>query len=245
MTDRTLRLSRILSSRRLDALVCSLPVNVFMVSGYTPVIGNTLAIAGPDKLLVMLVPEDEKHLAAEVFNGEIKTFAAGSLEDLDDLLQVQREPLARILAEHSVQFGTIGYDSGDAMQPFTYASQNVYGSSIRALLGSAVPAAKLVDVCDTLNDARAALTTDELDGVRRVCGFAARGFETAASQLRPGLTEREVAEQFRAAIGQACGNNARCGAFTFCMSGPNAAQAYAAYQLTRDRALTPGDLALV
>jgi Xaa-Pro aminopeptidase len=174
----------------------------------------------------------------------VNSFAAGSLDDLKDLLQTQREPLARILEHHGLKSGTVGYDGGDTVQPFTYAAQNVYGSSCRAILGSAAPAAKLVDVCDTLNDARAVLTGAELDDLLQACGFAAAGFERAAARLQPGVTERRVAGQFRAAIEEACGTVARCGAFTFCMSGPNAAQVYAAYQLTRDRVLSPGDLAL-
>ena len=91
MIDRTQRLRKIMTSRTLDGLVCSLPVNVFMVSGYAPVIGNTLAIAGRDAAVTLLVPEDEKHLAAGAFNGPVQAFAGGSLEELKDLLQTQRD----------------------------------------------------------------------------------------------------------------------------------------------------------
>jgi hypothetical protein len=42
-------------------------------------IGNTLAIAGRDAAVTLLVPEDEKHLAAGAFNGPVNAFAAGLL----------------------------------------------------------------------------------------------------------------------------------------------------------------------
>ena len=43
-------------------------------------------------------------IASEVFNGEIKTFAAGSLEDLDDLLQVQRLKKRKLFLRDRIRF---------------------------------------------------------------------------------------------------------------------------------------------
>ncbi len=42
-----------------------------------------------------------------------------------------------------------------------------------------------------------------------------------------------------------CTGEERHGGYAFCMSGPNSADAKAAYQLTRTRRIGPGDFALV
>jgi Xaa-Pro aminopeptidase len=68
-----------------------------------------------------------------------------------------------------------------------------------------------------------------------------------ALHLRGGLTETAVAALFGAPLGETAPelHSERAGGFTFCMSGVNAAQAYAAYQRSRSSVLQPGTLALV
>ncbi len=56
------------------------------------------------------------------------------------------------------------------------------------------------------------------------------------------MRETEVAAAFGVPLSEAEG---RAGGFTYCMSGPNSAEACAAYQHTRSRQLTSGDFALV
>ena len=43
----------------LDALVCTLPMNVLLLSGFWPVIGTSAAIFTRDGKITLLVPEDE------------------------------------------------------------------------------------------------------------------------------------------------------------------------------------------
>ena len=47
-SERLDRIKRALSSSQLDVLVCSLPMNVLMITGYWPVVGNSVAIATRD-----------------------------------------------------------------------------------------------------------------------------------------------------------------------------------------------------
>ncbi len=59
----------------LDAVVCSLPLNVLLLTGYWPVVGKSLAVAVRGGPTVLLVPEDERELAEGGGADEVRTFA--------------------------------------------------------------------------------------------------------------------------------------------------------------------------
>ena len=80
---------------RLDALVCSLPANVLLLTGYWPVVGKSLAVAAHGRTVV-LVPEDERELAEQGWADEIRTFRPASLEDLRTPAEAVRGPLAEV-----------------------------------------------------------------------------------------------------------------------------------------------------
>jgi len=49
----------------LDALVCTPPKNVLLLSGYWPVVGTGAAIALPDGEVRLIIPEDEQDFAVQ------------------------------------------------------------------------------------------------------------------------------------------------------------------------------------
>ena len=57
--DRVRRIQRVLSENNWDALVCTLPSNVLLLSGYWPVIGSAVAFFTRDGGVIVLAPEDE------------------------------------------------------------------------------------------------------------------------------------------------------------------------------------------
>ena len=63
--ERVARIQRALGAHRLDALVCTLPSNVRLATGYWPVIGSAIAIATREGAIAVLAPEDEARFAAE------------------------------------------------------------------------------------------------------------------------------------------------------------------------------------
>ena len=81
-TERIDRIAYALRGAKLDGLVCALPANVLLLSGYWPVVGVSIAIATADGAVVLLVPEDERELASHCGAEEICTFQPGSLTDL-------------------------------------------------------------------------------------------------------------------------------------------------------------------
>src|SRR5947199_10566753 len=46
-----------------DLLVCAMPANVLLLSGYWPAVGYSMSLATRDGRLGLLVPDDDDHLA--------------------------------------------------------------------------------------------------------------------------------------------------------------------------------------
>src|SRR5581483_2997397 len=80
--DRIGRIQRVLSESDWDGLVCTLPSNVLLLSGYWPVIGSAVAICTREGATIVLAPQDERELAQQSWADEVRTFEGGSLKDL-------------------------------------------------------------------------------------------------------------------------------------------------------------------
>lgn len=247
--ERSRRLTSALIEAGMDAVVCALPVNVLLLSGYWPVVGTAVAIATRDGAVYVCAPEDEQELAARGWADEVQTFAPGSLAELKDASEAVRAPLCEMLKRVGVARGSVvGYETGECSEPASYVALHLYGGSLQRALAQAFPFTALVPADRLLAEQRATLTPFELERVRAACHIAERAFLCGARYLRLGLRETEVAAKFRAPLSvltEADEEIARADGFVFCMSGPNAAKAYAAYQRSRARKLTHGDLALV
>jgi Xaa-Pro aminopeptidase len=64
---RSERVKNALRDGDLDAVLCALPSNVLMLTGYFPVVGTSVAIFTGDGEICLLAPEDETELAARSF----------------------------------------------------------------------------------------------------------------------------------------------------------------------------------
>lgn len=246
---------RAMDEARLDGLVCALPTNILLLTGYWPVVGTSVAISARNGRLILLVPEDEATLARRGWADEVRTFRPGSLRRLTDAGEVLRVPLMDAAQDTIIESQTrsvrIGYERYGGFAPSSYASLHLHGAAIGELLGSAFPSAALVAADMELARLREVKTTHEIARIRAACSVAAGAFVKGAVQLRPGLREFEAASLFRAhlsagMVGSADSDGAaRADGFVYCMSGQNSAQAGAAYARSRDRRIEQGDLVLV
>jgi Xaa-Pro aminopeptidase len=84
-----------------DLIVCALPMNVLLLSGYWPVIGTGLAIASAEGQITLLVPEDEEDLAKCGWANEIRTFKSGSLDEIVTVAEAIRAPLRELAKSFS------------------------------------------------------------------------------------------------------------------------------------------------
>ena len=244
-SERMTRIAAALTEARLDALICSSATEVLLLTGFWPVMGNSVAICTSHGEVQVIVPEDELELAQLTSSCQIHPYRPGGLDTLEDPLHRIEEPLR--LATRGLDHSRIGLQLSQGAQPSSYADGTQFRASMLELLQQLHPNATFVS-CDALLEAlKAAKTPKELRLITTACRVAATGFARAAEAIQPGKKETEVAaamQQVFETTPQACCLQRSYGYF-FCMSGPNSATAAAAYARTRQRRIEPGDLVMI
>ncbi len=180
----------------LDAVVCTLPMNVLLLTGYWPVVGKSLAAAVRGGRIALLVPEDERELAERGWADEVRTFEPASLHDLRTPEEAVRKPFTDLAWSLGIARGAVGYEPGGASEPASYAAMHLYGTRILDLLREAFPSARLVPAGDGLTRLRSVKTPREIDGIRATCRIVESAFLEGAGRLRAGLRETEAAVCF-------------------------------------------------
>jgi Xaa-Pro aminopeptidase len=207
----------------------------------------SLALADPKGRVIVLAPQDEAALAHGGWADEVRTFEPASLHDLRTASTAIVKPLGDAARDMGLG-GRIGYEAGPAVVPAPYVGMHLYGADLPRLLNEAIANSLPVAADDILGVLRSVPTDREAARIRSACHIAQRAFEQHVLTIHAGLTEDEAAgriEPALASLGIDQHGAARAGGRVFCMSGPNAADAYAAFQISRDRRLQPGDLVLV
>jgi len=228
----------------LDAFVCALPINVLLLSGYWPVVGTSFAVFTRDGQVLLLVPEDELEIAKNGWADDVVSYAAGSLSDLQSTSEIVIRELRKIATKLSLK--TIGFESGVVSVPVSYAAMTLFGWSIQAILSEAFAPAELRPAESELAILRSMLTPDEIVRVRKACKIAEDAFSYVQGELKVGATEIEVASAIGERLNPADRHDVtRADGFVFCMSGENAYDASAAFQISRTRRLREHDLVLV
>ncbi|MGH9739626.1 MAG: M24 family metallopeptidase [Candidatus Acidiferrales bacterium] len=247
-SERKRRIQEDLCEARLAAVVCALPSNVLLHSGYWPVVGASIAIVISDGPTILLVPKDEEELARTGFADVIETFVPDKLNEAKTISESIKPRLADLLQEHKLRGTSVGVECNESSQAASYLAMHLYGDNLPRMLADLLPEARLVPINERVASAKCVKTQIEIDKIRQACGIAKNAFEIAAAQLRPGMREPEAAALFRgrlSAIGTLPSAVQRCDGFAFCMSGPNSATACAAYARTRQRMLEPADLVMI
>ncbi|HJT87995.1 MAG TPA: Xaa-Pro peptidase family protein [Bryobacteraceae bacterium] len=237
--ERVERLQEGMRAAGLDALACTLPENVLLLSGYFPVVGASLALATRDGEVTLVVPEDEKELAECGGANRVLTFEPASLERITDAVEAARRALEAIPLNGYV----VGFECGASFEPASYASMQLYGCAVPDLF----PGATLRPASELLSRMKALLTPIESDRVRRACRIAEIAFERGAEMLCVGLKETEAAEQFRVplvTVGTGFEGVSRAEGYVFCMSGAHSGKAYGAYARSRSREIAFTDFVL-
>jgi Xaa-Pro dipeptidase len=232
---------------QLGALVCADPANVLMLSGYWPVIGASLVVCDARQKLTLIVPEEEQQLAEEGFADEVHPFAPGSLLEMRTTIQAVRPALQAVVGSLGLDREAIGIEASEAMVPAGYVETYRYRFALSELLRREYPRADVRPADHMLARLRSLKTPREIERLRLACGAARDAFVHGTSRLKEGMNEQQMAAVFREPLAGADVdlNRHRCDGFTYCMSGANAYDAFAAYQRSRSRIVQRGDLALV
>lgn len=244
-SERAEQIQTALGEHGIDLLVCALPANVLMASGYWPVVGTGVALAFAKGQIRLLIPEDEAELAASGWADEVHTFQPGSLGKMQTAAEAIEKRLAELAGSGRWR---IGYEAGACSEPASYAAMHLYGGGMAALLASCFPEAVLIPADDMLAELRARKTGAEIERIRTACEIARGAFAAAEKQVTAGSSETDVANSARNSLSQGLkmfANIQRADGFAWCMSGPNSALAAAAYARSRRREIQNGDLVLV
>jgi Xaa-Pro dipeptidase len=247
-SDRRATVQDTLRAAQLDALVCALPANVLLLTGYWPVVGTSIAIAVRDGPTVLLAPQDEQELAEQGGADEVHTYQPALLDRLETLAEAQFPPLSKLGRKFSLQDKRIGHEHGGWYEAASYAAMHLYQASMVELLRGAFDRPCLLPADEELTVLRSRKTPRELDRIRLACRIAGEAFEAGRLRLQDGMKETEAAALFRPPLsidGVGREGVERADGFTFCMSGPNSADASGAFARSRARQLRAQDLVLV
>ena len=246
--ERISRIQDALKRAELGAVLCTLPSYVLMLSGYWPVIGTAIAIATADGEVAILAPEDELPFAEHSWATRVRTFKCGSLDQITTPALAAIDPLRSLLHDMNLHCARIGYELGAASEPSTYAGMYLYSHSILDILRVAAPSAPLAPIDDMVRRLAAVKTPQEIDRIRTACQIAESAYAYGRPQIRAGAIETGLAALYRAGFsvyGMINENVKRADGFAWCMSGPNSAEAKAAFACSRHRQLQMGDFVLI
>ncbi|MDQ6679059.1 MAG: Xaa-Pro peptidase family protein [Acidobacteriota bacterium] len=242
-SERMGRLRECLNENRWDALVCALPSNVLLISGYWPIIGTGVAVVSSEGEVSLIAPEDERELARHSWANRVQFFQPGSLDRITTAAEAICGPLAQLLG------GTarIGYEAQAVSEPASYIAMNLYGGGMRGLLAEASPHAALESADDALARLRSVKTPFEVDAIRTACGIAHTAFQTGVKQMAAGVTEVKSAAAFNeplACAGLSEAGVTRAGGHVSCISGVHSGNAYGAFARSTSKPIQAGDLVL-
>jgi Xaa-Pro aminopeptidase len=245
--DRRESIQAALGKSPMDALICCTPTSVLLLTGYWPVMGNSVAVFTKDGEVSVVLPEDEAELAEKTSTAKIVAYKPAKLEELVSPIDELCKPLRGVLTDASIHGKNVGIELKEGMQPSSYAASVDFHTSLHELLKKMTLGANFVSCDSVLEPLKATKTAKELALMQVAAAIAADGFAEAENCIRAGVRETEVAAAVRSAfeVSKKAEGLHRSYGFFYCMSGPNSAKASAAFARTRQRVLEEGDLVMV
>jgi Xaa-Pro aminopeptidase len=247
-SERVDRIRDALRKNKWDLVVCALPMNVLLLSGYWPVVGTGVAVASKEGRISLLVPEDEEDLAKQGWADEVRTFKPGPLNEVITTAEAIRAPLKDMMRRFSAEPVRVGFEAQETSEPASYAAMHLYSGTMRDLLEEVLNIATLAAADVVLADLRACKTNFEVSQIHTACQIAETAFQHGSQQIRAGATEVEIAAIFREPLSTSVVDYPklqRADGFAWCMSGANSALASGAYARSRPKQIEWGDLVLV
>lgn len=246
--ERLSRARTALERAGIDVLVCRLPENILLLSGYWPMNGFAALIFPVDGEPVLLAPQAEAALAEESWVKDVRLFAWG-LVDSGDAFENLGTLLRQAAAERKRADRRIGYEGSFEFVAAPYGSAEPCvpaGPSLRMI--RAAFGETIVDATDTIHAMRVHKTPGELDRLRIANTIAKLGLQAFAEHVVPGAREIDVAAAVESAVmtgGTGLHGVKVARAWASVMGGPRAAEAYKPHLLSTTRSLVEGDLALL
>jgi Xaa-Pro aminopeptidase len=243
INSRRERNARAIASAGLASLACALPTNVLLLSGYWPVVGTSIAIAGGNGRVVLVVPEDERYLARKGWADTVLTFKPASLDALFSLSTAVSGPLEEAMTILDSGVGLVGYEAAAWNEPMSYIAINLYGERIREMVSKIPICGQAIAADELLMQMRTVQTHEVIKTIEAACALAGAMFEAAPSHLLCHRSEIDAAAQLQAMLSDPDADRSQ--GHVSVMSGSRSAEAYGSFARSTAKHLSCNELVLV
>ncbi len=254
-TERAKRLAEMFIKRGEDfhAIICQLPQNLVMLTGYQPILGNSFCVvslnANKEVEFRFAVPKDEEDRIPPGIAMEVKTYAEETMDYIGNTANSVQVPLGELLRSLNLHSeAMIGYEAPDEPIATAYTQVGIPGTSVMNMLHTLFLGDYLRDATPMLKELAAIKTDEELGYIRRSEEVGYQGFKAARDAIRVGATEADVAAATYAALltaGYASPGANHVTPHVHVMAGKRAAMAYKAFNLTSNYTIAQGDTVTV
>lgn len=189
------RISRVktaMAAANLDALICRLPENVLMLSGYWPLAGRTFLLFPRDGTPVCIVPSvHEVEAQTALWEAECVSIPFGRITS-GDVFAMTKQALKDAVARSGAQ--RVGFEGSfeTVAPPWNTAEPAIPAGPTRAMLAEIVGEDNLVDATDLIYALRAVKTTQELEKIRIANEISTFGINAFREAVREGVTGVEL-----------------------------------------------------
>lgn len=242
------RVRQALQEAKLNALICRLPEQVVLLSGYYPQIGASIVVFPAEGEPTLLMPRMETALADRGWIDNRRLY-----DTWQNRYPPPLENLARLLAQTVVDKRlanrSVGYEGGfETFAPNQLAGEPTgVGAATLDLIRRAVGGDRLRDATDMLYQLRARKTAIEVERIRIANEVAAIGLRAFKEHAVAGAREVDVSAAVEGAIRrEGCGYKGARFAFAWgqVTSGPATSENWG-YPVSSARALARGDLVVI
>lgn len=235
------------------AIICRLPQNVLMLTGYQPILGNSFCIVSLNSAregeIRLAIPKDEEDLVPPGIAVGVKTFSEETMDYIYNTIQAVRRPLAELLRSADInENAVIGIEGVYSPIATSYTQVGAPGPATLGLLHKLFLGGSLRDVTPLLDELAAIKMDEEIEAIKRSEEVAYLGFMAAREAIHVGGTEAKVAAQVYAALlraGYAAPDAKHVVPHVHVMAGKRAALAYRAFNLTSNAPINEGDTVTV
>jgi len=248
-TERIRRVREAMQSAVADALICRLPENVLMLSGYWPLVGWSFLVFPKDGEPTCIIPHtEEQETREELWGGECISFLFGVLGAGNPY-----EDIAIALRAASVGRGwrRVGYEGSfeSVAPPWNAAEPAIPADITRGILREAFGDQALVDATELLTSQRACKTAAEANKLRIVNEISTFGLRAFSEMVAVGVTGVELVAAVEYTImtqGTGYKGAKRVRAFAQVATGPaETVVGFRPMEISTLRKMQPGDLALL
>ena len=248
-TERTDRMRAAMERQELDALLCRLPENVLLLSGYWPLCGWVFYLFPADGRPVCILPNsEEKEACADLWGSECIVYPYGTIDAGDQFEEIQK---ALRQSREGKGWKRIGFEGNfeNIAPAWNVAELFIPAGRTARLLAEVFGEESLVDSTNFIHEQRARKTVYEIQKLRIANEISNIALETFSRVVHPGVSGVELASAVESAVmlkGTDYRGARRVRAFTQIAVGPGETSiGYRPMEVTTSRRLEDSEIALL